>query len=120
LAAIGEIAASIQEPLRKVKTAYEIMAYPYCKQEGRRFCIESALESDRQAYGRDQVELNDEELGMLSKLAAVRRMTFDPQKRIYNYSEVPLSPYINPYGRRHMKTDEIRKWLNEEPVEPNK
>lgn len=108
----------MQETIQKVKTAYEILAYPHCKNWNRRSYIESDLEGDRQVHGRDQVELNDAELGMLSKLTAPRGLPFNPQKRIYNYSEVPLLPDVDPYGRRHMTTDEIRKWLTEEPPEP--
>jgi len=43
---------------------------------------------DTKRYGRDKVELNDEELEVLSKLTRVRRLPFDPEKRVYKYSEV--------------------------------
>jgi hypothetical protein len=91
-AEFGEYAAPMKETIRKVKTAYEILAYPHCKDWGRRDNIESELERDRQSFERDQVELNDEELRALSKLTAVRKIPFDPQKRIYKYAEVLNTP----------------------------
>jgi hypothetical protein len=85
---IGEKYAPIQENIRKVKTAYEILAYPHCKDWGRRDNIEDELESDRRAFERDQVELSDAELKILSNLTAARNIPFNPEKRVYKYSEV--------------------------------
>jgi hypothetical protein len=91
-AEFGEHAAPMKETIRKVKTAYEILAHPHCKDWGRRDNIEDELERDRQSFERDEVELNDEELRALSKLTAARKIPFDPQKRIYKYSEVLKNP----------------------------
>jgi hypothetical protein len=85
---IGEKYAPIQENIRRVKTAYEILAYPHCKDWGRRDNIEAELERDRQSFERDQVELSDAELTVLSKLTAARKIPFNPEKRVYTYSEV--------------------------------
>jgi hypothetical protein len=99
--ALAKKIAPLKETIRKVETAYEIIAYPYCKQVGRQDVIEAWLESDRQAYGRGSVELNDTELEIVRKLCEIPRyalhgniktlqpeIPFDPQKRIYNHSEV--------------------------------
>jgi hypothetical protein len=91
-AEFGEYAAPMKETIRKVKTAYEILAYPHCKDWGRRDNIASELERDRQSFERDEVELNDEELRALSKLTVARKIPFDPQKRVYKYTEVLGTP----------------------------
>jgi hypothetical protein len=69
-AAIGEHWAPMKDTLRKIKTAYEIIAYPFCRQEGRRFGIESELALDQQSFDRRSVELNEEELGMLNNVSS--------------------------------------------------
>jgi hypothetical protein len=33
--------------------------------------------------------LNDEELELIGKLAAIQDLSFDPEKRVYEYSEIP-------------------------------
>jgi hypothetical protein len=110
---IGERAAQMKETIRRVKTAYEILAYPHCKDKGRKECIEADLEGDRQMFARDQVELSNEELNMLAKLAGARNIPVVPDKKIYSYAEVPISSHIDPFGKRLQTTDEIRK----EPLE---
>src|SRR5262249_23213733 len=87
-AKFGEYMAPMRESIRIVKTAYEILAYPHCKDRGRRECIEDELVQDQYSFERDEVELNDDELRALGKLAAARKIPFDPQKRLYKYSEV--------------------------------
>jgi hypothetical protein len=87
-AEIGEHWAPMKETLRKIKTAYEIIAHPFCREEGRRYAIESELERDQNSFDRRSVELNEEELGMLSKLATARGLPCIPEKRVYEYSEV--------------------------------
>jgi hypothetical protein len=105
-------AASVKENIRKIKTAYEILAYPHCRQHvNSGELIQEDLEEDRQSFGRDQVLLNDIELKILGRLAVTKQIPFDPQKRIYSYKEVPIPLHIDPYGRRHMTTDKIRNWL---------
>jgi hypothetical protein len=88
----GERAAPMKESIRRVKTAYEILAYPHVKEGGRKDAIQAELLQDRQSFERDQVELTDEDLRALSKLTAARNIPFDTQKRIYKYSEVPGIP----------------------------
>src|SRR5947209_11397141 len=78
--AMGERFAPLQEHLQKITTAYKILAYPHCKDEGLREAIESDLELHRQLYGEDQVELNDAERTILSKLTAARNLPFNPEK----------------------------------------
>jgi hypothetical protein len=85
---IGERFAPMQEHMQKVKTAYEILAYPHCKYAGRRENIEDELARDQQSFARDQVELSDDELQILRTLAAAKKLPVDPQKRIYQYAEV--------------------------------
>jgi hypothetical protein len=89
-----------------MRLAYEIIAYPHCKEPGRREFIEGDLTLDRQIHERDQVALNDGEVEIIGKLCAAPRyklhgdgsmtlqpkIPFNPQKRIYNYSEVVNNP----------------------------
>ena len=84
--------SAMKETIRKVKTAYEILAYPHCKDWRRQDNIEAELERDRQSFERDEVELNDEELRALSKLTAARNIPFDPQKCLYKAAEVLGTP----------------------------
>src|SRR5687767_7722028 len=85
---ISERFAPFQEHIRKVKTAYEILAFPHCKYQGWRDLIDDELYRDQQAFERDQVELNDAELAILSRLAAAKNIPFNPEKRVYQYDEV--------------------------------
>lgn len=117
-AAVGEILSPLSETFRKVTTAFEIIAYPQQQDWARRINIQADIEGDRQLYGRDQVELNDTELAMLVKFASARGLPFKPEKRIYSYSEVPC--HVNPWGKRHLTTEEIRKELSEEHTKPKK
>jgi hypothetical protein len=108
---LGERFAPYQEHIRNVKTAYEILAYPHCKSAGSREVIEAELAQDQWSNERDQVELNDAELAILSKLTAARNIPFNPEKRVYQYDEVfHPSPDIEPplTGSAYMK------WLNEQ------
>lgn len=100
---------SLLDTVRKVKRAYEILAYPHCDYEGWQLSIQIDLETDRQLYGRDQIELNDEEFRVLSKITAATKIPFNPQKRIYSYWEVPISLDIYPFGLRHTSTNKISK-----------
>jgi hypothetical protein len=112
--AIGEKYAPYKETIQRVRTAYSILAYPYCRNEALKEQIGAGLELERQGLGQDQVELNDQELKILSQLAAARKMPFHPERRVYPYSEVPISPGIDPFGRRHLTTEEIRKMIPQE------
>jgi hypothetical protein len=85
---MGERFAPMKEHIRRVKTAYEIFAYPHCKYQGSRELIESEFARDQQSFERDQVELNDVELAILNRLAAARKIPFNPEKRVYQYEEV--------------------------------
>ena len=80
--------APMRESLKKVKRAYEVIAYPHVKYEGWRECIQAELGREREWQGRDQVELNDAELRIVGKLAATAKIPFDPQRRVYSYGEV--------------------------------
>lgn len=117
--AIGEKYAPYQESIRKVKTAYTILSHPHCQESsswvarGWQYQIESELERDRQTYGREQVELTDPEFQILNLITTARKIPLDPEKRVYSYSEVPIPPWIDPYGRRHMTTQQIREYLNQ-------
>src|SRR6516162_6391209 len=91
----------MKESIRRVKTAYEILAYPHVKEGGRKDAIQAELLQDRQSFERDQVELTDEDLRALSKLTAARNIPFDTQKRIYKYSEVPVFLRENNSERVH-------------------
>ena len=116
--AIGEKYAPYQESIHNVKTAYAILSHPHCQESsnwrvrGWQYEIESELERDRQTYGREQVELTDQEFQILNLISTARKVPLDPEKRVYSYSEVSITPHIDPYGRRHLTTEEIRKKLN--------
>ena len=108
---VGERFAPYKEHIRQVRTAYEILAYPHCKSAGSREVIEAELAQDQWSNERDQVELNDAELAILSRLAAAKNLPFNPEKRVYQYDEVfHPSPDIEPplTGSAYMK------WLNEQ------
>jgi hypothetical protein len=85
---MGERFAPFHEHIRNVRIAYEILAYPHCKYQGSRELIESQLGWDQQLFERDQVELNDAELAILSRLTAAKNIPFNPEKRVYQYDEV--------------------------------
>jgi hypothetical protein len=73
--------------------------------------IEGQLAWDQHAFERDQVELTDQELAILNRLAAAKNVPFDPEKRVYQYDEVfHPSPDIEPplTGSAYMK------WLGEQ------
>ena len=108
---LGERFAPYQEHIRKVKTAYEILAFPHCKYEGSRGVIEDELARDQRAFERDQVELNDAELAILSKLTAARNLPFNPEKRVYQYDDV-FHP--SPDIERALNSAEFIKWLGEQ------
>jgi hypothetical protein len=86
--AFAEKAAQMRETVMRVTLAYDILVYPHCRQQSRKECIEADLTSDNHFFERDQVELSYQERAMLSKLASARNIPFDPNKRIYDYSEV--------------------------------
>ena len=85
---VGERFAPYEEHIRNVKTAYEILAFPHCKYQGSRELIDDELNRDQRSFERDQVELNDAELAILSRLAAAKNIPFNPEKRVYQYDDV--------------------------------
>jgi hypothetical protein len=108
---MGERFAPFKEHIRNVKTAYEILAYPHCKSAGSREVIEGELAQDQHSFERDQVELNDAELAILSRLAVAKNIPFNPEKRVYQYDEVfhpseDIEPALN--------GAEFIKWLGEQ------
>jgi len=108
---VGERFAPYQEHIRNVKTAYEILAYPHCKYEGSRELIEGELARDQRSFERSQVELNDAELTILSRLTAAKNLPFNPEKRVYQYDEVfHPSPDIEP----PLNSAEFIRWLGEQ------
>src|SRR5688500_12471992 len=108
---IGERFAPFQQHIRNVKTAYEILAYPHCKYQGWRDLIEDELARDQRSFERDQVELSDPELAILSRLAVAKNIPFNPEKRVYQYDEVfHPSPDIEPA----LDGAEFIKWLGEQ------
>jgi hypothetical protein len=108
---VGERFAPMQQHIRNVKTAYEILAYPHCKSAGSREVIEAELAQDQRVNERDQVELNDPELAILSRLAAAKNIPFNPEKRVYQYEEVfHPSPDIEP----PLTGSAYFKWLGEQ------
>jgi hypothetical protein len=114
--------SSWNESIRKIDTAYRILAYPYLVIQGIGLdIIHDDLESDRQLYGRDQVTLSDPELLILGRLITTHNnlIHFDSQRHTYKYSDVPIPTYINPYGKRHMTTEQIHSSLIKDPDLPS-
>jgi hypothetical protein len=112
---VGERFAPFQEHIRKVKTAYEILAFPHCKYQGSRDLIDDELYRDQHSFERDQVELSAPELAILSRLAAAKNIPFNPEKRVYQYEEVfHPSPDIEPA----LNSAEFIKWLGEQRRAP--
>jgi hypothetical protein len=72
--------------------AYEIIAYPSCKNQQLRENIKKDLVEDVHQHaswgGMNYVELNDEERELVGKMTTVRSLPFDSEKRIYVYTEV--------------------------------
>ena len=87
------------------------VGFEHCKYAGSRELIEGELARDQQSFERDQVELNDAELAILSRLAAAKNLPFDPEKRVYQYDEVfHPSPDIEPA----LNGAEFIRWLREQ------
>jgi hypothetical protein len=81
---------SLSESARKVERAFEIIVYPVLQNQELQENIRGDLLDDIYRYGRRRnTELSDEELEALGKLTTVRGLPFDPEKRVYEYSEVP-------------------------------
>lgn len=107
--------APIHDSIRKIKTAYSIVAYPHTNLM-RRAVSEQVAHDQKilqiEGTPRTQFELNDTELGILRRLCETPRYTdskrddhsrhyaspikmihplipFDPQRRMFRYSEVP-------------------------------
>jgi hypothetical protein len=108
---VGERFAPYEEHIRKVKTAYEILAFPHCKYQGSRDLIDDELSRDQRAFERDQVELNDPELAILSHLAAAKNIPFNPEKPVYRYEEVLHPP---PDIEPALDGAEFIKWVGEQ------
>jgi hypothetical protein len=107
--------APIHDSIRKIKTAYSIIAYPHS--QSYQLAISRQVAHDQrilqiEGTPRTQFELNDSELIILRKLSETPRYThaerddngrsyessvktihpplpFDPQRRIFRYSDVP-------------------------------
>lgn len=133
--------ATMQDTLREVETAYKIIAYPQCTERNSQRIIGASLETDRQAHGRDQVTLTDAEMDILRRLCETPRfaltvdesgrqrepvavplpkLPFNPQHRVYSYASVPVPPYVDPFQRRDMTTEEIRTVLANEQAQRKK
>jgi hypothetical protein len=108
---LGERFAPYQEHIRNVKRAYEILAYPYCKYEGSRVVIENELATDQHMNERDQVELNDAEATILSRLTAARKIPFNPEQRVFQYADVFHPPQNI---EKALSAAEFIKWLGEQ------
>lgn len=126
--------APIEEMIRRVEIAYKIIAYPHIQRRGLQEYIGVFLETDRQTYGRDQIELTDRELTIVQQLCETPRyaitrdpatrykavvpvlqpkIPFDPNQRIYQYGGIPVPDFTNPLGRRHLTTEQIRRIITQ-------
>jgi hypothetical protein len=106
----------IEDSINRIRTAYEITAYASIQQRPRRELIESELQRDREYRGRESVELTDAEQKIVQRLCetpryAIRggketlqpKIPFNPQQRIYNYTDIigpmPKNPPQSPTRR---------------------
>lgn len=79
---------SLRASIDAVEKAYGIIAYPSFKSEKLKRSIKKELERADDITGIDKVELNEEELEIIGRVTKIRGLPFDPEKRIYEYSEV--------------------------------
>ena len=136
-----------KESIQKVEMAYEITAYPRligsgyetAVAEGIRDAIAHPNQDTNEYPHRAPIELNSEEMSVLGKLTEARGLPFDPEKRVYRYSELAslreaehtLSDLnwkarggqVNPGGKSRSQIDEeIRerqeKWGGKGPGKP--
>lgn len=78
--------------IKAMTRAYQVIAYPFCKNQELRESIKKDLVDDVRQHaswnGMNYVELNDEERELVGKLTVVRRLPFDPEKHFYEYTEL--------------------------------
>ena len=80
---------SLRESTRKIERVFEIIVYPVLQnQELKKSIVKEFDKADELTRG-GLVELNEEELEVVRKMTAIRRLPFDPEKRVYRYAEVP-------------------------------
>ena len=73
--------APIKDSIKKVRTAYQIVAYPACTSENMREAIEGEIQMDQEIHERDQVELGSGEAEILRQLCeAPRYALYNDQK----------------------------------------
>jgi hypothetical protein len=103
---LAEKLTPFEDSIRKMRMAYQVIAYPHCQNWSSQDWIEMDLKMDSAVRKRDQVTLNDAEMEIIGKLCTTPRykvyrdgtmmlqpeIPFNPQKRIYNYSEVINNP----------------------------
>jgi hypothetical protein len=78
---------SLLRSVDRVQKAYEIIAYPSLKNQELKKSIKRELEEADEG-GPGEVELNEEELEVIRKMTTIRRLPFDSEKRVYEYTEV--------------------------------
>jgi hypothetical protein len=59
---LAEKLAPIQDSIRRMRMAYQVIAYPHCQDWGSREFIEGDLKLDREVHERDKVALNEAEI----------------------------------------------------------
>lgn len=82
----------MSETIRKVKTAYEILAYPHCRDLSDRTFIKGDLMLDMDIHERHSVQLTDKENMLLATLLKITNIPSVPRKATYSHSEVLTSP----------------------------
>lgn len=80
---------SLRESTQKVERAFEIIAHPVLRHQELKKKIEDEFVDKLNRGSIDEVVLSDEELEVISKMTRIRSLPFDPEKRVYNYTEVP-------------------------------
>ncbi len=80
---------SLRESARKIERVFEIIVYPVLENQELKKKIEDEFVDKLNRGSIGEVVLSDEELEVISKMTRIRSLPFDPEKRVYNYTEVP-------------------------------
>ena len=131
---------AMQESIQKIEMAYEIVAYPRLRStrygSGFRATAHDALEHPgdnmrdtpykpiNEFPRRVPFELNEEERKVLGKITRARGLPFDPEKRVYRYTEILSIPAQDPWdeatysrNRKIIERNSIRRGLHIVPKE---
>jgi hypothetical protein len=90
--------------VRNVRFAYGIIAEPFCAEttasgeQSRTYYQDTIVHEigfDQRANGNNKVILNDEERGILVKIAKAVGIPCDPERKVYFYNEIPPATWLD-------------------------